>query len=64
MEEGRGATAPQAPARKGEGAWEERSDDRTHNAPYGGGAGRAAGDVTGGESQAAAGMFAGIKESG
>ena len=38
------------------------SDDRTHNAPYGRGVGRAAGGVTGGESQAAAGMFAGTGE--
>ena len=37
--------------------------DRTHNAPYGRGAGRAAGGVTCGGSPAPAGMFAGFGES-
>ena len=53
-----------SPGPQGEGAWEERSDDRTHNAPYGRGVGPAAGGVTGGGRPAPAGMFAGIGESG
>ena len=49
---------------QGEGAWEKRSDDHTHNAPYGRGVGRGAGGVTGGGRPASAGKFAGIGESG
>ena len=52
-----------SPAPQGEGAWEERSDDRTHNAPYGRGVGRRAGGVTGGGRPAPADMIDGIEES-
>ena len=53
---------PDAHAHAGRGCVGRVSADRTHNAPYGRGGGRAAGGVTGGGSQAAAGMFVGIEE--
>ena len=52
-----------SPAPQGEGAWEERSDDRTHNAPYGRGGGRGAGGVTGGGRPAPAGCSSASGES-